>query len=460
MCTPPYRLLICFSACLLATLTLHPQHVRAQEEQAAILYEEGNAHFARSERLRGPRRQRALEAALDAYRRCLTIVRSRNVIYNAAVTLSLLERHVEAFNYFEEYLGHPDLEASHENEARTWQSRLGPHVAVIQIESEPNGVDVRIDRSDLPPRGSTPLRYAVGEGTHRIYLQHPGYQAYEVSIEAVIGETRTHRATLEAQPITVRIVAPGEGALTLDDQPIQAGALQSVLPGAHRARLQINGLPPVVRDFEVEVGSDAFTIELQTPAREMGQLSLQTNRDTRFFVDGVAIGQGENLQLQLPTGEHVVRAVSNQGDDTEHPVDIRAGQTLFTQLVFSDPADQSGLELARGLSTGTAIAGLLTGLGLFTATLIRQSDWDEAVNQYQRNPNDSTYTTATALHAEISALALATDVAVGLTLAAAVGSLISWLLDTAEAPAPSWEFGIGPQANEGVLAVYRMRWLQ
>ena len=72
--------------------------------EAAALFESGNGHFQAGMRVRGARRVRELEAALDDYFASLRLVRSRNVLYNAALVLEQLERWDDAFNYWTEYL--------------------------------------------------------------------------------------------------------------------------------------------------------------------------------------------------------------------------------------------------------------------------------------------------------------------------------------------------------------------
>src|SRR5687767_5244507 len=93
-------------ALALATTTLVTERALADDTaEAAALFASGNQHLQASQRLRGERRTRALEAALGDYVASLRIVRSRNVLFNASLALEGLEPHEDAFNYLIEYLG-------------------------------------------------------------------------------------------------------------------------------------------------------------------------------------------------------------------------------------------------------------------------------------------------------------------------------------------------------------------
>ena len=164
-------------ACTIPML-LSPSSASAQEEEARILFEQGNEHLARG--MRGPARRRAaaLSEAVDAYLGVLRLgARTRNVIFNLGLASERLERHNDAFNYYAEYLRSFDLTADERAEGTRRLTAVRSEVAVLSIRSTPEGADVRIDRNDLPVRGQTPLELALPEGAHTVLLTHRGYRA-------------------------------------------------------------------------------------------------------------------------------------------------------------------------------------------------------------------------------------------------------------------------------------------
>src|SRR5688572_27505498 len=115
-----------------------PKVARADDNaEAAALFDRGNDHLRAAMRLRGDRRTREIEAALDDYFASLRIVRSRNVVFNAAIALEMLERNEEAFNYFVEYARAPGLPEDDRADAMRRVDALRTRVAVVRIESEP-----------------------------------------------------------------------------------------------------------------------------------------------------------------------------------------------------------------------------------------------------------------------------------------------------------------------------------
>ena len=76
------------------------------------------------------------------------LARNRNVLFNIARCYEQLKQFPEAHRYYSRALeGEPDTAAvARINEALT---RISPHIAVLQIVSDPPGARIYLDRKDL-----------------------------------------------------------------------------------------------------------------------------------------------------------------------------------------------------------------------------------------------------------------------------------------------------------------------
>jgi len=189
------------AAALLGVGLVHPAPARADENaEARVLFERGNRRLAEALVARGDRRTRALEDALDAYVESLLLVRSRNAVFNAGVTLEALGRPTEAFAYFQEYVAFPGLDDDERAEGQARLDALRPEVAVLRVETTPAGAAIRVDRQDLAPLARAPAEVAVEPGPHVLHLALEGHRPRRVEVDTELGGTSTVVVTLEAEP--------------------------------------------------------------------------------------------------------------------------------------------------------------------------------------------------------------------------------------------------------------------
>lgn len=309
---PLLAFVVATALALASSSALAPTRARADDvAEAGALFTSGNQHLQAATRLRGERRTRELEAALADYVASLRIVRSRNVLFNASLALEMLERHDDAFNYLAEYLAVPGLSEAERTEATRRVDALRPRVAVLALASEPAGAEVWIDRRDLSARGRTPLEYALPAGEHRLWLRLDGYLETEARATVVTGQTARATVALQPAPVSLQVLAPAEPRLTLDGEPIVAGAHVEIAPGDHVVRLEAEGLAPIERRFEVLPGAAPMVIDL-APAlagtRRAGATLVVASRPAaRVMVDGLLVGGGERVEAPILAGEHDVR---------------------------------------------------------------------------------------------------------------------------------------------------------
>ncbi len=390
--------------------------------EAAALFEQGNGHFQAGMRARGARRTRELEAALDDYFASLRLVRSRNVLYNAALVLEQLERWDDAFNYWTEYLAVTGLSAAELADGNTHRDAVRPRVAVASITSAPSGAEVWIDRRDLAARGHTPLEIALPAGEHRVWLVARGYTDAEGTIEASVGATATLALTLEAAPVALQVLAP-EGELRLDGVLVDAGASLPVLPGPHVLTLTLEGRAPIERRLEVLAGGALMVIDLTSavaasPRRaEAGiELHVESTAPSRVLVDGLVVASGTRLDVPVREGEHEI-TVEPEGAPRW------SGRRRFTvgdrtTLRIESHPTSGGLRAARGVFGVGAILGLLTASGLSIAAGI-------ANDGYESNPLQD------GLFEQVEAFNLAADLSWAGTAVLGIVAIITLAVDDA-----------------------------
>lgn len=429
-------------ALLAGLLSLAPARARADDvAEATALFASGNGHFQRSQRLRGERRAHELEAALSDYFSSLRIIRSRNVLYNTAIVLEQLGRWDECFNYWTEYLGVTGLSDAERADGTTHREAARAHVAVLAITSTPSGADVWVDRRDLASRGHTPLEVAVPAGEHHLYLTAPGHHETEAAASATTGESHAVAVALSANPVSLQVLAPDEGRLTLDDAPIRAGASTDVTPGPHVLRLEVPGALPVERRFEVVAGAAPMVIDLagavHTASPTSVPLGVHADVAARIVVDGAELTRGSDVVVGIEPGPHEVRIEADgRAPATVHGTFV-AGSPMRLDVHLARASD-GGVLAMRGVLGSLAIVGLGCGIGLSVDVLQRRQQYDASPTpELLASGNDEN---------------LAADVTWGVTAALGIAALVSLFVDAGGGDSEA-RFVLAPTSGGATLAM-------
>ncbi len=448
----------------LVGFALAPSLASAQQEEARLLFERGNQHLARGLHARGRAREHELTEALDAYLGVLRLgARTRNVVFNVALTMAERGRHDEAFNYFSEYLRAFDLSAEDRAEGERRIDALRPRVAVLRIESAPDAAEVRLDRRDLPVRGTTPLEVAVAAGPHTVFATREGYTEATATGSASVGASARVELALTPEPIDVQVIAPSVGVLTLDGQPIEPGRHVPVAPGPHVVRLEVPNAPPVERRFEVAAGAAPLALELSAPTTAVGpQLAIAVDAPAEVFIDNVRAAQGERAELPMLPGPHILRVVAPGRTPLVHRLTLGSDEHLALTVHRGQQADATGLDVAR------TVFGVLTGVGVgvWAGLAIRATDlsdqWNAAVAQYNDQLHSGQTPTSTrsmleGLGHDVEDAALLADIALGVTSALAITTLILLIVSPGADDESSVQVGAAPTQSGGVVTA-QLRW--
>jgi tetratricopeptide (TPR) repeat protein len=132
-----------------------PAHADDLADEADLKFRLGAEAYQRTD-YRG-----ALEHFLASNR----LVPNRNVVYNIARCYEELKQYPEAYRYFTLAL---EGESSTDTRARIERAlaSLRQNVAVLDVDSEPAGATVFVERRDLGSRGNTPVALGLNPGAY------------------------------------------------------------------------------------------------------------------------------------------------------------------------------------------------------------------------------------------------------------------------------------------------------
>ena len=308
---PGIKLALClFCVCL-------PGRARADDlaDEADVEFRIGAERYTASD-YRG-----ALEHFLASNR----LAPNRNVVFNIARTYEKLSRYPEAFRYYTAALVDETDPAARARIATALDS-IRPHVAVIDVVTEPPGATLYIDRKDLGSRGESPRLLGVVPGKYRLVAELPGYYPGEAVIErAAAGVTTKVGMTLRQILGRLHIEGAARGArVRVDDETALPRCMipctLDLPPGRHMLHVSLDGhrsaevAVDIVAQGEVMIRPrlDAMTGALVVTTDEPGA-AVQIDGRVKGFTPAI---------LTLPVGEHVVRVALRGFLPVEHRVTI------------------------------------------------------------------------------------------------------------------------------------------
>lgn len=145
-----------------------------------------------------------------AFRRAYALSHAPSALFNRAVALRALGRHVEARDAFDELLAETDapLESDLRESARTLRAESASRVASLTLTGltlSPHRI--RLDGRSVNDSMSRPLVFELDEGLHTVEVTREGHTSAVLSEELLPGEKRELRITLSPLPSSV---APAE----------------------------------------------------------------------------------------------------------------------------------------------------------------------------------------------------------------------------------------------------------
>lgn len=234
----------------------------------------------------------------------------------------------------------------------------------VQIVSDPPGARVYIDDREA---GSHAAPYAneIPIGTHRLWIERPGYETVEREVEVGLGEQVDVRIALtRVDHGRVRMVAnvrPAE--VFVDDARVGAIPYEGDVPaGRHRLRVSADNMKDWEEDVDVQQGQvTPMRIRLR-PSPQRGGAYATLTLATAALGTGIALGV-------------VSRNLRN---------DLEAERTAGT-LASDDPRITQGRILTIGADVAYGATGLISVLSLYyflhdslpdsSGTILEPRDW-------------------------------------------------------------------------------------
>ncbi len=282
------------------------------------------------------------EQALSHFLASNRLVPNKNVLFNVARAYEKLGRYPEAYRY---YLATQDGEKDVATRKRIAQAlaQLSGRVAIIEIETDPPGATVYIDRKDLGPRGESPRRLGLPAGKYRVLVEKPGYMpAQETVAQARVGAVK--RVRLKLTPILGSVELEGGMAgarVRVADGSFDASCVLpcvlKVPPGRRQLAIEKPGFR--TRSLEVTVIKDK-TVRVRTDLEAItGTLVISTDEPGALIeVDGKPAGFTPAL-LKTPVGRHRI-VVSLPGyRSVERQVFLRAEEQQRLEIVLAQNAE-------------------------------------------------------------------------------------------------------------------------
>ncbi len=303
------------------------------------------------------------EVALSHFLASNRLARNKNVLFNVARCYEQLRRFPEAHRYYTRALEVEtnSVAAGSINQALT---RIADRVALLQIETQPPGARIYLDRKDLGERGSAPQIMALPPRAYRVIAELDGYR--DATSEAVtlrLGSKRSVELKLErivgtvsvggAPGASVRLDADNTPALCVTPCNVQAG------PGPHT--LILTKLGSRTSRIPVFVQADRITSIEPELVADTGSLVVSADEQgAGIDVDDIAQGFTPAL-LSLPVGRHRV-VISMRGfRPVERDVVIIANQQVRLDVeLFSSDSVEAASRVVEPVELAPASVSLIS----------------------------------------------------------------------------------------------------
>jgi len=401
---------------LLAIVVLPSRVVADDASEAQLNFELGQELYA----------QRRFPEAVERFIASNRLVPNANVVFNIAQTYEVMERPREAYNWYETYLRDHDVPPDERAEGRERQARLAPSLAILDVETDPPGAELYVDRRDLGSVGVSPRRIAVRPGPRRILATLPEHEDAETEVEAEDGRVVPTTLALRQLVGTLRVdTEPPGSSVRVDGEDVgEAPLVLTLSVGTHRLAVAQDGWLSEEQDVAIEVDGDAsLRVELRRDPETIAGLRVRgAPRGARVTFDGEALGEVPLYEPALrPREEGALRVEAPGHEALELRLVLEAGAVTRVDV---DLHDHRSDPWAAGPFVAYGAGGLVLLGGVFTAVAARG-----ARAQFFEDPSRDQLD-------RVHAMNVAADVLMGVGLVTLVGVLI-WHLVRSTPPASS-----------------------
>ena len=302
---------------------------------AGDVADEAQFHFTRGNQLY---RQARFDEALSELYASNRLVPNRNVQFNIARCLEQLKLYDEAFRAWSE-LARSDAPAAEKASIQAAVDKLRPHLALLQVTSDPPGAEIYANRRDLGSLGTTPKLLALPPGKLTVILDRAGYRSAEVAVELAKGAERAIAPVLQRilGAVAFRNLPPGTTVRreVADGPVIPLGAAATPLPpGRHVLYVAAPGFLPA--RIEVDVAPDRTTsvdVPLASLPSPTGALVVRANIDGALVrIDGREMGFSPTVIEGVLAGERRVEVLHEGRETFRTTVTVEQGRRSFLDV--------------------------------------------------------------------------------------------------------------------------------
>lgn len=259
------------------------------------------------------------------------LVPNRNVVFNIARTFEQLRRYADAHRYYVDALA-VETDEQRRGELRASLARILPNVAVLDVQSDPPGATIYLDRRDLGSRGHAPRLLAVPAGSYRVLAELAGHRSATSETVAVeLGQQVVVRLKLAPVVGTVRIELSGvkTASVRLEEEKAavacRAPCALKLPVGKHVLHFTHPGYQAAPRSVTVQ--ADRTTTVVAKLAPLVGSVMVETDEPgARVEIDDRPMGFTPTVIQNVAVGRRQVRVSLRGFEPVEQTVEVAAGQ--------------------------------------------------------------------------------------------------------------------------------------
>jgi outer membrane receptor for ferrienterochelin and colicins len=267
--------------------------------------------------------------ALEKFLASNRLVSNRNVKFNIARCYDQLKRYPDAFRYYIDALN-GETDSTIRSELDKAISIITPRIAIVDVQSNPVGANIYIDRKDLGAVSATPARLGLADGTYKIIVDLPGYlqpTTQELTIKA--GQAKT--LNFELALIVGKVEFNGDAGteVKLDDVAAATACRLpcsvDLPPGTHIAYYKREGFAIAPQPFTITANSTTLLRSVAEPLT--GSLLISVDGDNALIeIDGKESGFAPTVISGVAVGKRQVRISLRGYTPIVRTVDINSNQ--------------------------------------------------------------------------------------------------------------------------------------
>jgi len=342
--------------------------------EATFYFELGMAHGKRGK----------LRQAVEAFFQSNRLAPNPTVTFNIAAGLEELRRYDQAFTYYGEVLAMTADEETRQD-ARAGLDRVLPKVARLQVNSEPPGATIYLDRENLGELGRTPRLFAARPGKRTVILELAGHHPARAEVVLEEGEQAEVRLRLRRVVGVVAVKSEPEGAaIRVGDEaavPLAVTPAEVSLPtGDVELYLTLEGHQPAQATVTVEAERPAeVSLALEPLPPPTGRVTVTgSHAGALVELDGRQAGFTPIVLEDVAVGAHELKVSMAAQRPWTGAIEVREETPLWATVTLMPEEQETGRGPWPWALAATSGVALLGGAVFAALALSKQAEYEEA----------------------------------------------------------------------------------